>query len=282
MIIVIMPLGVPGMGKTTFINQSLTEVLGQLSAEFTLRTISSDKIKNELMSDYLSRNPSKTQEQAHEASGKKANGIFNHQINESLSNAVGHSTIDYHVIALDKNYLPEHIGKTVDTIDKIYSELRAKDTQLLKVGLIPDILSPAKDMPFSLHFVVECYLRALRRKDHEYLVNPDPDFLARLIFMFYKAFFKQSFDDKFLRLTQLDGFFKVPLTYEHADFELPHNLQTSIEKCLQHTSAKFPDSHPVFERFVHLVDLYTNFFTSDPADDKGLEQSHILVRQNLS
>jgi hypothetical protein len=114
---------------------------------------------------------------------------------------VGHSSIDYHVIALDKNYLPDHIGKTVDSIDKVYSELKAKDTQLLKVGLIPDILNPAKDMPFSLHFVVECYLRALRRKDHEYLVNPDPDFLARLIFMFYKAFFRHSFDDKFLRLT---------------------------------------------------------------------------------
>ncbi len=76
---------------------------------------------------------------------------------------MSHSNIDYHVIALDKNYLPDHIGKTVDTIDKLYSELIAKDTQLLKVGLVPDILNPAKDMPFSFHFVVECYLRALKR-----------------------------------------------------------------------------------------------------------------------
>lgn len=105
------------------------------------------------------------------------------------------------MIALDKNYLPDHIGKTIDSIDKLYSDLKAKGTQLLKVGLIPDILKPAKDLPFSLHFVVECYLRALRRRDHEYLINPDPDFLARLIFMFYKAFHKHSFDEKFLRMT---------------------------------------------------------------------------------
>jgi hypothetical protein len=36
------------------------------------------------MNDFMKRNPNKTQEQAHEASGKKANGIFNAQISEAL------------------------------------------------------------------------------------------------------------------------------------------------------------------------------------------------------
>jgi len=56
-IIVLLPLGIPGMGKTTFINSHLKSVLGKLKTRFTMETISSDEIKKSLIDDYLHSHP---------------------------------------------------------------------------------------------------------------------------------------------------------------------------------------------------------------------------------
>jgi len=72
-----------------------------------------------------------------------------------------------------------------------------------------------KNYPFSLNFLVQCYVRCLERQGHPTLSSEDPQRLARIMFLFFKQFEGFRFDDEMCDKYGFDGLFKVPLTYEH-------------------------------------------------------------------
>lgn len=94
----------------------------------------------------------------------------------------------------------------------------------MKIALVPDQPNPHRGYPFSLSLLVQCYQRCLERQNHDTLTNEDPNHLARVLFLFYKQYHSQKFDNQFLQEHELDNFMKVPLTFEHKDLELPNNL----------------------------------------------------------
>lgn len=98
------------------------------------------------------------------------------------------------------------------------------------------------------------------REFHETLNNEDPDHLLRVQMFFFKCYKGQKFDKKFLEDHKVDEFMRVPLTYEHKDLELPENLNTSMENCLNMIGNDIPPPGPEFKRFLELVQVYKQFF----------------------
>lgn len=76
-----------------------------------------------------------------------------------------------------------------------------------------------QDYPFSLSFLLQCFLRCLDRNDHETLSNSDPNLLARVQISFFKAYKGLKFDGDdqrlFLQQNGLDAYLRAPLTLEH-------------------------------------------------------------------
>lgn len=118
-----------------------------------------------------------------------------------------------------------------------------------------------QDYPFSLSYLLQCFLRCLDRSDHETLTNSDPNLLARVQVSFFKAYKGLRFDDYFLQSNGLDELLRVPLTLEHQDIEVPYNIQVCLDKCLKLTQGFGPaQPNEEFDRLVHLGNLYKSFF----------------------
>jgi|LauGreDrversion4_2_1035121.scaffolds.fasta_scaffold55652_3 hypothetical protein len=119
-----------------------------------------------------------------------------------------------------------------------------------------------QDYPFSLSFLFQSFLRCLDRTDHETLSNSDPNLLARVQVSFFKGYKGVKLEtDSYLKQTGLDSLLRVPLTLEHADLELPYNVQTCLDKCLKLTTGFGPaPPNEEFTRLVDLANLYKTFF----------------------
>jgi hypothetical protein len=122
-----------------------------------------------------------------------------------------------------------------------------------------------QDFPFSLSFLLQCFLRCLDRTEHETLTNTDPNLLARVQVSFFKAYkglrFEQEDRKHFLQSHGVDDMIRVPLTLEHPDIEVPYNIQVCLDKCLKLTQGFGPaPPHEEFDRLVHLGNLYKSYF----------------------
>lgn len=152
------------------------------------------------------------------------------------------------VIVLDKNHPPQALASTVENINKFVNGYRGSKTfDLFKVAMVPQMAGTNtlyQDYPFSLSFLVQCFLRCLDRSDHETLTNEDPSLLARVQVSFFKAYKGLRFDGEdgkhFLIDHGLDDMIRVPLTLEHPDIDVPFNMQVCIEKCLKLTQGMGP------------------------------------------
>jgi hypothetical protein len=100
------------------------------------------------------------------------------------------------VICLDKNHPPTALSSTVESINKfVNSYSGARVFNLVKVAMVPQMNSGLyQDYPFSLSFLLQCFLRCLDRSDHETLTNTDPSLLARVQLSFFKAYKELKFD----------------------------------------------------------------------------------------
>jgi hypothetical protein len=94
------------------------------------------------------------------------------------------------IIYLDKNHPPNTIGKTIDEINSYYDSIKNKNVKFVKLALIPEILNSYNEYPFSLTYLVQCYIRCLTRDTHETLKNEDPYHLASVLFKFFKFYLR--------------------------------------------------------------------------------------------
>ena len=200
------------MGKSYFEEGYLKPLLDSMG--ISLVTLSNDKIRKSLIDRYLKENPRKSKSEAMDATKDTTAKFFSQKLSEILYQAIETNNKQKQVIFLDKNHIPNIISKTIDTINKYTNTKKAR---VLKLALVPEIANPHHDYPFSLSFLVQCYLRALERNVHETLTNEDPNLLARVQFFFFKQYFRQKFDSHFLRYHRFDDYLKVPFTYEHSD-----------------------------------------------------------------
>ena len=180
-------MGIPGMGKTTFINNQLREFF-EITSECNFTSISNDEIRRELINKYLRENPNKTAKDAFDATHRETVKIFNQTLAQKIQQAIKDDGNDIYVICLDKNHPPPIIAKTIEVIDKALDRKLKDKINLMKIALVPDQPHPHRGFPFSLSLLVQCYQRCLEREKHDTLTNEDPNHLARVLFLFFKQY----------------------------------------------------------------------------------------------
>jgi hypothetical protein len=142
-ILVIMPVGIPGMGKSTFIETQLRPYFeSQPGVKFV--TFASDAIRKEVLDSTMAKNKSqgisKTRDQVFLDTGKRASSLFMQTLDQKIYEAIEDQTYLHHVICLDKNHPPDALNSTVESINKFvnsYSGGRSFD--LVKVGMVPQM-----------------------------------------------------------------------------------------------------------------------------------------------
>ena len=136
-----MPVGIPGMGKTTFIETHLRPYF-ESNHEIKFTTFASDAIRKEVVDETLSKNRaqgiSKSRDQVFQDTGKRANTLFMQTLDYKIHEAIDNSTHPYHVICLDKNHPPQALTSTVESINKfVNSYSGARAFKLTKVAMLP-------------------------------------------------------------------------------------------------------------------------------------------------
>jgi len=91
------------------------------------------------------------------------------------------------MIYLDKNAPPADIKKTLEAIKQ---QAVLQNAQLRLVALVPDVARKQEcpGYPFSVSFLIQCFMRCLEREGHLTMPNDDPAHLLKLIVLFFKQF----------------------------------------------------------------------------------------------
>lgn len=161
------------------------------------------------------------------------------------------------MIYLDKNYPPAEIKITLEAINEHAAN---KNASIRRVALVPHIErnKDCPDFPFSMNFLVQCFIRCLKREGHLTIQNDDPDRLAKILVLFFQQFKGTQFNDSFTEDLGFDNLIKVRFTMEHEDLELPPKLKKILKQAINSQSVAEVDSH--IEEVVRLINLYRSLF----------------------
>lgn len=110
LLVVLVPMTLPGTGKTTFVN-SLREIMNDLKIQFF--SISSDAIRADLMSTLRVKNRKMTREEAFSQTGKYAGREFEKQLKYIIDLYLDGRN-DKGVLYIDKNHPPNAISRTME------------------------------------------------------------------------------------------------------------------------------------------------------------------------
>ena len=230
---VLVPLGVPGMGKSSLIPK-LREAA--VTFDFTLEVISSDSIREQCMKTYMQKNKVFDVNVAFERTAKAAKERFYGLLREVIRNAPRRL-----VVYLDKNHPP-------NAIPPLQKELRQwPDLNIVAVFPLCSGFLPAH-FPLSVPFLAQCLIRVMRRNDHETLSGP-PNKRVEVTLMMY-----QMFRDFHLEPVASHGFKSVvyiPFTDE--TMEVPVELGRAIIEAATGVIPKAQPPDAVTERLTELV-----------------------------
>ena len=234
-IIILIPMTIPGNGKTFFIKQ-LKEIIEKYGISFY--SIGSDLIRRQVM-DNLMRKKHLSEKQAFEQSGKTANFKFEEELVNTFDKIYNSDKIQNSIIYIDKNHPPNAINRSTEPIRKYLknSIKRAFKLDLQFVALIPDCINDFRFgdnlnsfIPFSLSYLIQCYLRVKHRNDHPTL-NGDTKNLINIFGIFISNFINVSLkENNIIMLQKLNRAIKLPFTDEIEDEGLPEDLVDAARK----------------------------------------------------
>ena len=112
MVITIIPFGIVGSGKSTFL-KTLTDVAAEL--KWSLASISSDAIRKELVTGYMAKFPKVEEKEAFDKTGKTAGIEFSRRLENLVKNA-DKSFSPVHIIFADKNHPVNGLDKTLTLV----------------------------------------------------------------------------------------------------------------------------------------------------------------------
>ena len=142
-----------------------------------------------------------------------------------LDNKIGHS-----LLFIDKNHPPNAINKTIEPIKKIMSSFTNLNKQVVFVGLIPEcinnfIIKSDLFLPFSLSYLIQCYIRVRNRTNHPLMNQNRKDLLLFLMGSFLKNFIGVSLEsDKLMNLYSIEQTYKLQFTDEIDDSQFPEEI----------------------------------------------------------
>jgi len=142
-VVIIVPVGIPGMGKTTLI-ECLIKGLNREGA-YCLK-VSSDEIKRAHMDKYRAQHKS-TEEEAFHGTQTEAAKAFFVELGKATTRVMT-AKEKLAVLFLDRNHPPETLDKTIDTI----KEKELAGVRVTKLALVPEIKNQQARNPLSLTF----------------------------------------------------------------------------------------------------------------------------------
>ena len=181
-------------GKSTFFEQIISQANSdQNKDKYNIKTVSSDKIREDLSIQMQKKNPNMTFKQCFDKVGRETAKKFDQEIKKAISTK---EQDKINIILVDKNY-PQGIDKFLKLFCK------DKQSQFFLV-FIPNIKKPIDinglKFPFSLDYLFQCYLRLKNRHGHEVLNGEDES--SKYVYISFLKLF-QNFDfDKKIKLSE--------------------------------------------------------------------------------
>jgi len=230
-IIVFIPIGIPGMGKTKHIKM-LTELFEQ--KDMSMTTISSDQIRKRIMDKKKEENPGITHQEAFDTTGKEAAKAYLEAIENALMKSKENNQ-HVHALFFDKNHPPCKLIRLIDFLHQI----RFKEQFNIKIVVItPQCIQGYSSRegfyPFSLTFLVNCLQRVLARKEHETLVG-DRSKKYWVVLGFFQMYKDFKVTDETIKEIKADLLVEFPFTHEESSLEeeLNEKLHESLDKVLK-------------------------------------------------
>ena len=263
-IIVLIPMTIPGNGKTFFINQ-LKALIEKYKIKFY--SIGSDLIRRKVMNDMMRKNRRMTEKEAFEKSGKTASFKFEEELVNTFDEIYKSKSTKNSIIYIDKNHPPNAINRSTEPIRK-YLE-KNMDTSfkldLQFVALIPDCIKYFEFgencnsfIPFSISYFIQCYLRVKHRNDHPTL-NGDTKNLINIFGIFISNFINVSLkENNIIMFHKLNRAIKLPFTDEIEDEGLPQDLveagKNFFEELIKNKNNREPTA--LSKKFEKLINDY--------------------------
>ena len=226
-IVILIPLTLPGSGKTELIKY-LQKSCEQYGIRFDF--ISSDEIRKKEIELYMKKVPGITEREAFTKSRNCYNKSFQQEIETKFKNIYLDNKINHCLLFIDKNHPPNAINKTIEPIKKIMSSFTNLNKQVVFVGLIPEcinnfIINSDLFLPFSLSYLIQCYIRVRNRTNHPLMNQNRKDLLLFLMGSFLKNFIGVSLDsDKLMNLYSIEQTYKLQFTDEIDDSQFPEDI----------------------------------------------------------
>ena len=226
-IIILIPITLPGSGKTELITY-LQNSSNKYGIHFEY--ISSDEIRKKEIEIYMQKIPGMTEREAFNRSRNYYNKSFQEEIENKFKALYLNSKIKNCLLFIDKNHPPNAINKTIEPIKKVISDFTKIDKHVSFVGLIPEcinnfILGPNLSIPFSLSYLIQCYIRVRNRTNHPLMNQNRKDLLLFLMGSFIKNFIGVSLEStKLMNLYSIEQTFKLPFTDEIDDSQFPEDI----------------------------------------------------------
>ena len=226
-IVILIPITLPGSGKTELIAY-LKNSTSKYGIYFDF--ISSDDIRKKEIEIYMKKIPGMTEREAFNRSRNFYNKSFQEEIETKFKTVYLNNKIKNCILFIDKNHPPNAINKTIEPIKKIISDFTNIDKQVSFVALIPEcinnfILGNGHGLPFSLSYLIQCYIRVRNRTNHPLMNQNRKDLLLFLMGSFIKNFIGVSLDStKLMDLYSIDQTFKLPFTDELDDGQFPEDI----------------------------------------------------------
>ena len=226
-IIILIPITLPGSGKTELITY-LKNTTDEYGIYFDY--VSSDDIRKKEIEIYMKKIPGMTEREAFNRSRNYYNKKFQLEIETKFKSIYLNNKIKNCILFIDKNHPPNAINKTIEPIKKIISDFTNIDKNVTFVGLIPEcinnfILGPNLSIPFSLSYLIQCYIRVRNRTNHPLMNQNRKDLLLFLMGSFIKNFIGVSLDNsKLMNLYSIDETFKLQFTDEIDDTQFPEDI----------------------------------------------------------
>ena len=271
-IIILLPLGLPGMGKSYFIN-ILSEIFEE-NKNIAFTYLSTDKIRHEIEDENpdFKIDPLKTFKKC----AKETTRRFYQRVSETL-NDMKHRKFEKQVLYFDKIHT-QTILET--TFERIYENMNDPQIKIRIFGLIPthsekNFTIKEHQYPFSANFILVCLYRCLMREHHESL-DQDPIYRVKVLLKFVQIYR----DIKITKMEGFEGFIEMPFIKEGG---LKHqnkldNLIGLIAKALEIISPKsHPEDSPIF---LSIVQEFYKVFTIPPEEDSK-EEIKKCVAQKL-
>ena len=243
-LIIIAPIGIPGMGKTTLFDKIHEEIFTSVPGKynFTIHRLSIDQIRAKEIENILNKFPDTPREECFQKVAK----IVRYKYKEELGTIYIYKYIYIYIyieeittkckegnniLILDKNHAPNNIkGAYQDILKPLPECINSKLIALIPHTDTPFTYSPPKSkkllisLPFSLNFILISIKRMILRTNHLTMIEESEEIdKLKIIFEFIQCF--NGFKLNSSRLNKFGWNYIIPIQMcEELDLNIKNNL----------------------------------------------------------